>query len=123
MHRDARKAIHEILDGITNIKDARLLSPAQAAVDAIVNPINALDLEKDTRTAEGSRRPRDNKDSTSMRAKRPNFDVGNTADEQAKTSISFRSDQSFRSWAQANSDTPEAIRGINAGQFLRAMVV
>jgi HK97 family phage major capsid protein len=123
MHRDAGKATREILDGITDSTDADRRDSAESSVDAFVDLTNAIDLEKDTRTAEGSRGPRDDKSSASMRAKRPTFDVTSTADEQPTTSIALRSDQSFRSWAQSRQGAPESIRGMNAGQFLRALVV
>ena len=39
------------------------------------------------------------------------------------TEISLRSDQSFKAWAQAHSAPSKHPRGMDAGQFLRAMVV
>lgn len=123
LKRDAGIATRDILDGITDSTDAPRRASAEASVDAFVDLSNALDAEKDTRTAEGSREPRSEAVSASIRDKRPTYGLATTEHAPEETAIALRSDQSFRSWATARGDAPESIRGMNAGQFLRAMVV
>jgi len=77
----------------------------------------------------GSKEPRSTAETAAQLAKRPGASVvevhqgGDTFQETEGHAIALRSDQSMRSWAQARSPVSENLRGMNAGQFLRAMVV
>lgn len=98
-----------------------------SAYDALAQIVQECEREKDIRTAEGSREPRAQAESAAQLAKRPGYDVGevrtgdSAAPEAATTEL--RSGQSFRAWAQARTPASDNLRGMNAGQFLRAMVV
>jgi len=121
----SRSALEAVNDGTS--EDRR--KSVEYTVDAFLALADALEIEKDTRTKEGSREPRSEALSKTQRDKRPDLPTGivhsdgSHGDLPATTDIALRSDQSFRSWAQARAEVPEHIRGMNAGQFLRAMVV
>ncbi len=87
--------------------------------------VRAAGTEKDVRTKEGSREPREQSETSEQLANRPGFDAGEARTDDGDvetTSTALTSGQSFRSWAKARSTTSDHLRGMNAGQFLRAMV-
>lgn len=116
---DAVKSARSVLDAQT--EENRTTS--ESAVDAFLNLGEAIDSEKDLRTKAGNRSARSQPETDTQLSKRPGTDPVNSETEVSKTEISLRSDQSFRSWAAARSTLPENYRGMDAGKFLRAMVV
>lgn len=97
-------------------------SQIETVVDGVLEVADAINRECDIRTAEGSREPRDSPYSAAQLARRPGFNATDTDDEVETTSTALTAGQSFRSWAKARSTVSEHLRGMNAGQFLRAMV-
>lgn len=96
-----------------------------SAYEALADIVQECEREKDIRTAEGSREPRAQAESRATLSKRPGFDAvdvdGGANVEIAQ--IALRSDQPMKAWAQARSGLSDNLRGMNAGQFLRAMIV
>lgn len=122
IEKDARKAASDVLDRASN-GTAEQMDSASEACDAFSDLLAEIRTEKDERTFVGNKGPREQRERTEQLAKRPGFDVVNTADEVAEADIALRSDQSFKTWARARSAPGEHLRGMNAGQFLRAMIV
>lgn len=121
-------ASREALDKIGQGTTAEEREQIESVVDGVLEISEAIARECDIRTAEGSREPRTTADSAAQLAKRPTPipGVAHTSDDFQETeghAVALRSGQSFRSWAQARSPIGENLRGMNAGQFLRAMVV
>jgi HK97 family phage major capsid protein len=121
MAADAGRTSRDVLEQATD----ETRSATEDAVDAFLDLMNAIGEEKDERTEVGNKSPRENREFSKQLAKRPGIAAGSTdgGDVAETTDIALRSDQSFRSWAQARSSVPEHVRGMSAGQFLRAMVV
>ena len=122
MAKDATKACRSLLDRVDSGDD---LNDVEAAVDGLTDLVTALDVEKDTRNAEGSKEPRKQSATAAMMAKRPSYGEASVGygDDTAPAEIALRSNQPMRAWAEARSSRPEHLRGMNAGQFLRAMIV
>lgn len=122
---DAAKTARELLDQA----DSENRETAESGVDAFLDLMNAIEEEKDIRTEEGSREPRQQADSNKRLSLRPGVDAGPASpcaggDETGPMEVfALRSDQSMKSWAEERGSRPESLRGMNAGQFLRAMVV
>lgn len=123
LEADAGKTSREMLDRVKDDTPQEERAVAEQAVDAFLDLMNALGEEKDIRTEEGSREPRQSAEPSARLARRPGIDPASTANDVEVVDIALRSDQSFRAWAQARSQPSEHLRGMNAGQFLRAMVV
>nr|WP_309502347.1 phage major capsid protein [uncultured Roseovarius sp.] len=122
IEKDARKAAREVLDRASDGTPEQMDS-ASAACDAFSDLLGEIRTEKDERTFVGDKGPRERHERAEQLAKRPGVDVVNTADDVEVTDIALRSDQSFKAWARARSAPGEYLRGMNAGQFLRAMIV
>jgi HK97 family phage major capsid protein len=123
LEKDATKACRAMLDRVDSADDS---GDVEAAVDGFTDLLGALASEKDIRDAEGSKEPRAQAASSAQLAKRPVLgaaSVGYGGDADAPVEIALRSNQSMRAWAEARSSRPEHLRGMNAGQFLRAMIV
>lgn len=120
IEKDARKSVSNMLDRAGT--DEQMKS-AGTACDAFSDLLVEIRTEKDERTLVGNKGPREQREHAAMLAKRPGYDTVSTSDEDNTTDIALRSDQSFKTWARARSDSLEHLRGMNAGQFLRAMVI
>jgi HK97 family phage major capsid protein len=121
MAADAGRTSREVLDQTTD--ETRTIT--EQAIDGFLDLMNAIGEEKDERSTIGNKSPREQRETTAQIAKRPAFSTGmsSTGEMTETTDVALRSDQSFRAWAQARSSVPEHVRGMNAGQFLRAIVV
>ena len=126
VEKDARKEASAMIDRTEAGSDEQRAS-LENAVDCFSDLLEAIRSEKDERTLVGSKEPRSAPETAAQLAKRPKYApaVCHTGDsfQEADAAIALRSDQSMRSWAQARSPISENLRGMNAGQFLRAMVV
>lgn len=116
--KDAAKSARIMID--TQTDENR--SDVESAVDAFTDLMEAVSVERDERSAQGNQGPREQRETAAMLAKRPGHDAIGTDDEVETTSTALTVGQSFRSWAKARSTTSDHLRGMNAGQFLRAMV-
>lgn len=97
----------------------------EQAVDAFLDLASAVDAERDERTATGNKGPREQRYTSAQLAKRPGIiaaEAGTDGNVEV-TDVALRSNQSVKAWAQARSGISDHLRGMNAGQFLRAMIV
>ena len=127
LEKDARKAAREVLDKMTGTSSDEERS-LNDACDALTELLDEIRVEKDERALIGDRSARAQRETSKQLAKRPGVDPvtvhsGDWLDNVQETDIALRSDQPMREWARARSATSEHLRGMSAGQFLRAMVV
>jgi len=116
----ARRAARDVANGVKDGTPEARAAEAEAAQTAILDLVDAIEIEMDERNARGDRSP-----STAIDLdKRPMFesgsssavDGGDTGDMPA--AYSLRSGEPMRQWAQARSHD----EGITPGAFLRAIV-
>jgi len=118
---EGMRCAREALDGASDENRADI----EQTVDAFLDLTNAIEAERDERTATGNKGPREQRETSMQLAKRPGIDaaeVGTDGNVEV-TDVALRSNQSVKAWAQARSSTSDHLRGMNAGQFLRAMIV
>ena len=126
LEKDARTAGRAVLDRATPASDDAQCAAVEQAADGFSHLLDAIRSEKDERSVTGSKEPRNAAETAAQLAKRPEYEpgvahTGDTAESVEGTAL--RSGQSFRAWAQARSSGSETLRGMDAGKFLRAMVV
>jgi len=126
VEKDARKEASAMIDRTEAGSDEQRAS-LENAVDRFSDLLEAIRSEKDERTLVGSKEPRGTAETAAQLASRPKYApaVCHTDDsfQETEAAIALRSDQSMRSWAKARSPVSETLRGMDAGRFLRAMVV
>jgi len=139
--RDAAKTFRKAVPRATNGSDTTALEDMNQLIETL---LDGIAREKDFRTETGDRSARDRATfdeekkmepnetpdtvTAAQRAKRPEYEpgvvhTGDATEASEGTAIALRSGQSFRAWAQARSPLSENLRGMDAGKFLRAMVV
>lgn len=125
VEKDARKAASDMLDGIADKANTEQRASIEDAVDGFSTLLEAIRTEKDERTATGSKEPRAQAATAAQLAKRPGYDAVdvNGAPAVEVADVVLRSDQRMSTWARARSGDAENPYGMNAGQFLRAMIV
>ena len=128
LEKDARKEGRAVLDRTTPASDDAQCTSIEQAADGFSHLLDAIRSEKDERSVTGSKEPRNTAETAAQLAKRPEYEpgvarTGDTGESDEGTAIALRSGQSFRAWAQARSPGSENLRGMDAGKFLRAMVV
>ena len=128
LEKDARKEGRSVLDRTTPASDDAQCAAIEQAADGFSHLLDAIRAEKDERSVTGSKEPRANAATAEQLAKRPGMEpgvvhTGDAIESDEGTAIALRSGQSFRAWAQARSPGSENLRGMDAGKFLRAMVV
>ena len=125
LEKDARKAVSDVLDTITDKATSEQRADAELAADGLGDLLAAIGSEKDERAVTGSKEPRSQAATAAMIAKRPSYGEASVGygDDTAPAEIALRSNQPMKAWAEARSSRPDHLRGMNAGQFLRAMVV
>ncbi len=99
--------------------DAR--ESAETACDGLADLLIAIRDEKDERSLSGQRGPRSQRATDAMIAKRPALPSVSGNDDTPK--MALRSSEKMAVWAEARTQRSEAIGNMNAGQFLRALVV
>ncbi|WP_386167218.1 phage major capsid protein [Sulfitobacter pontiacus] len=124
LEKDARKSAAEAIDRASDA-DGESRSYIEGGIDGFTDLLSEISNEKDERTAAGSKEPREQRATSTQLAKRPGVDAISTgaSDDAEITDVELRSNQSMKTWAQARSSTSDHLRGMNAGQFLRSMIV
>jgi HK97 family phage major capsid protein len=127
LEKDTRKEATAVLDRASSSTTEQRES-IELALDGLTDLLTEIRSEKDERTFVGNKGPREERATLEQLSKRPGFPTGvvDTTDTMSGTegnAIALRSGESFRSWAQARSPVGDNLRGMNAGQFLRAMIV
>ncbi len=127
LEKDTRKEATAVLDrGSSSTTEQR--ESIELALEGLTDLLTEIRFEKDERTFVGNKGPREERATSEQLSKRPGFSTGvvDTTDTVSGTeanAVALRSGESFRSWAQARSPVGDSLRGMNAGQFLRAMIV
>lgn len=125
---DVKREARALLDKISGNEDGDKVADLEAAHDGLMKVFDAIEAEKDARSAIGDRGPRDS-------ARNPNTPIpadGSTfaiagRDQYGdipEASISLRSNQSFADWmAESRRGDLRDYRGMTTGTFLRAMIL
>lgn len=120
----ARRAARDVANGVKDGTPEARAAEAEAAQTAILDLVDAIEIEMDERNARGDRSP-----STAIDLdKRPTFENGSSSAvdggdvPQPDEAFALRSGDRMTTWAEARRPDTD-MRGLSTGRYLRAMLM
>lgn len=128
LESEVRKHVSTVLDK-ADATTSEKRDSIESAIDGFSDLMTEIRNEKDERMLAGDKGPRKQRETSEQLSKRPVLGTGLVSNGQdfesadSAPAMALRSGETFRKWAEARKPASDELRGMSAGQFLRAMVV